>query len=88
MLSASTRIDTNASKVTYDDKATGSSSRAGPGETFDWPMVGPVNQQCDLSAVPGPDENHLTMAYLHDFQEPTTWYAISNPTLGVGGGLA
>ena len=88
LLSASTRIDTNATRVTYDDKTTGPNSPAGPGETFEWPMVGPVNQQCDLSSVPGPDESHLTMAYLHDFHDPTAWYAISNPTLGVGAGLA
>jgi galactose mutarotase-like enzyme len=82
------RIDTNAAKVTGDDLYDVPTSPVQVGKTFDWPRAQNRDRATDLSVVPGQGEERATLAYLHDFQEETAWYGITNRDLALGAGLA
>ncbi len=69
------------------DEAVGEASRTAPGDTFDWPIGrGRSGEAVDISLIPPREVAVDEMYYLVELAEP--WYAIANPELGVGVGLA
>ena len=70
-------ITTGARTLIADDEAPG--TLLAPGSTHRWPMAGDL----DLSTLPKEPADQL--AYLTDFDEG--WFAITNPTLGLGVGM-
>lgn len=56
-----------------------------PGPRSAWPHATVGGITVDLSQVPGPEARTATLGYLLDLREG--WYALRNPSLGVGFGL-
>ena len=84
-LSGDCRIQTNATKVVT--AVTDNTGLRGDAEST-WPFVATTQgAQRDLSIVPANGDDSSTMAYLTEFDGPP-WYAILNPKLGVGVGMA
>lgn len=85
-LSGACRIETGARSIVADEAYAGPANPLVPGSRHAWPMadgpLGPV----DLSAVPAEGTPRSMLGYLGDFTEG--WYAITNPELGFGVGLA
>ena len=83
-LSGDCRIQTNATKVVT---AVTDNTGLQAGAESTWPLVVDTHGgQRDLSIVPAQGDDSATMAYLTEF-DGAPWYAILNPTLGVGVGM-
>lgn len=87
LLSAESRIDTNARTILADDIYDPPASVWERGRTYTWPIVEREGTRTDLSHVPGPNEPRGSMGYLGDF-DAVAWYGITNTAAGVGAGLA
>ena len=85
-ISEDCRIDIGARSLIADDKTSETDNPLKPGERFDWPYVNSDHGQIDLSQVPDGDNPRQLLAYFDDFE--SGWYAITNPKLGLGVGMA
>jgi galactose mutarotase-like enzyme len=80
-------IDTGAQSIESDDGYLVPGNDLPLGQTWAWPHVtDKQGRPVDLSRIPPPDHGHSRVLWLKDFRE--AWYAITNPTLGFGVGLA
>lgn len=87
-VSEHTRIYTNAQTIWADGLADSPHGVLLPGAKSQWPHgEAPAGRTVDMSIVPGESEERSTLAYLFDFAGDP-WYALVNPELGVGCGLA
>jgi hypothetical protein len=86
-LSPECAIDTGARLVETDDNYDVPGNDLPLGGTWPWPGVSDRRGgQVDLSHVPAPGSGHSRVLWLKDFSE--AWYALTNPALGLGLGLA
>jgi len=80
-------IDTGAQSIETDDSYDVPGNDLPLGQTWAWPHVtNRQGQPVDLSRIPPPGDGHARVLWLKDFRE--AWYAITNPALGFGVGLA
>lgn len=86
-LSGDCRIDTNARTIVADDAYDPPASVMDVGGTFSWPTVSRDGQTTDLIRVPGDDEPRASLGYFDGYDE-IAWYGITNPSLGIGAGMA
>lgn len=83
LVSAESTLDTGARSVWSDDGYAVSGNDLPLGETWNWPSVEDRNGRViDLSRLPGIGSRLSRVLFLKDFDEG--WYAITNPTLGLG----
>jgi hypothetical protein len=86
LLSPGCSLDTGARFVESDDSYDVPGNDLPLGQTWPWPVVRDIHdREVDLSQVPAPNSGHSRLVFLKDFE--TTWYALSNPVLGLGVGL-
>jgi hypothetical protein len=85
-LEAGCRIETGATTVAADDAYDGPGNALAPGSRHRWPHVEAPGRTVDLSIVPPDGPARTMLGYLGDFT--SGWYAITNPRLGFGVGLA
>ncbi len=80
-------IDTGAQSIESDDDYRVPGNDMPLGHTWAWPHVTDTQGRAvDLSRIPPPDDGHARVLWLKDFRD--AWYAITNPALGFGVGLA
>jgi hypothetical protein len=80
-------IDTGARTIWADDGYEVPGNDLPPGETWAWPHArNRQGQPVDLSRVPAPGSGHSRVLFLKDFA--ASWYALTNPALGLGVGVA
>ena len=86
LLSPGCIIDTGARRVQSDDSYDVPGNDLPFGQTWDWPHAEDRSGKAvDLSRIPGPGSGHSRVLFLRDFKE--SWYALTNPALGMGVGL-
>jgi hypothetical protein len=86
LLSPECVIDTGARSVESDDSYDVPGNDLPLGQVWAWPHVRDRDdKEVDLSRIPGPGSGHSRVLFLKDFEE--SWYALTNPALGLGVGM-
>jgi hypothetical protein len=86
LLSPGCIVDTGARRVQSDDSYDPPGNDLPLGKTWDWPHVEDKSGNAiDLSRIPGPGSGHSRVLFLKDLEE--SWYALTNPALGMGVGI-
>jgi len=86
LVSPACMIETGARMVESDDGYDVSGNNLPLGQCWTWPRVRNKNgEEIDLSKLPAPGSGHSRVLYLKDFKE--SWFALTNPTLGLGVGM-
>jgi hypothetical protein len=80
------RIDTGATRLRADPAYEGAHNPLVPDQEHDWPVVTTSSTAIDLSRIPARSERRDLVAYLSGFEDG--WFALTNPALGLGAGLA
>jgi hypothetical protein len=82
------RLWCSAQRVLVDDSYDPPLNPYAPGTQSSWPYAWRKDgSTADLSEMPGEDERRDSLIYLLDMGQPP-WYALTNPTQGIGVGLA